>query len=120
VRAAGAVPAWWVSPGAHAGSAWCRAHMLLRHGRGSDEMGVFAGASPCPRRPPPPMSKDRAAVIAEGRGEAARFNFPDGIALAVNDEIVVADTNNHAIRVDTPGGLCARSPAIPRRCSLVI
>ena len=33
-----------------------------------------------------------------------RFNCPDGVALAANDEIVVADTENHAIRVVTPGG----------------
>ena len=32
-----------------------------------------------------------------------RFNCPDGVALAANDEIVVADTGNNAIRVVTPG-----------------
>ena len=42
--------------------------------------------------------------FADGQGEAARFNGPDGVALAANDEIVVADTENHAIRVVTPGG----------------
>ena len=42
--------------------------------------------------------------FANGQGEAARFNGPEGMALAANDEIVVADTNNHAIRVVTPGG----------------
>jgi hypothetical protein len=40
----------------------------------------------------------------DGQGEAARFNRPDGVALAANDEIVVVDTYNHAIRVVTPGG----------------
>ena len=40
----------------------------------------------------------------DGQGDAARFNGPDGVALAANDEIVVADSGNHAIRVVTPGG----------------
>jgi DNA-binding beta-propeller fold protein YncE len=44
------------------------------------------------------------AGFADGQGDAARFNFPCGLALAANDEIVVADTDNHAIRVVTPGG----------------
>ena len=44
------------------------------------------------------------AGFADGQGEDARFNGPDGVALAANDEIVVADTDNHAIRVVTPGG----------------
>jgi sugar lactone lactonase YvrE len=42
--------------------------------------------------------------FADGQGDDARFNGPDGVALAVNDEIVVADTGNNAIRVVTPGG----------------
>jgi hypothetical protein len=42
--------------------------------------------------------------FADGQGEAARFNCPDSVALAVNDEIVVADTGNNANRVVTPGG----------------
>jgi hypothetical protein len=42
--------------------------------------------------------------FADGQGEAARFNEPEGVALAANDELVVADTENHAIRVVTPGG----------------
>ena len=42
--------------------------------------------------------------FADGQGDAARFNCPHGVALAANDEIVVADTENHAIRVVTPGG----------------
>jgi len=44
------------------------------------------------------------AGFADGQGEAARFNFPVGMVLAANDEIVVADTENNAIRVVTPGG----------------
>jgi DNA-binding beta-propeller fold protein YncE len=42
--------------------------------------------------------------FADGQGDAARFRGPQGVALAANDEIVVADTENHAIRVVTPGG----------------
>ena len=32
------------------------------------------------------------------------FNVPWGVAMEVNYEIVVTDTENHAIRVVTPGG----------------
>jgi hypothetical protein len=42
--------------------------------------------------------------FADGQGDTARFNLPEGVALAANDEIVVSDTCNHAIRVVTPGG----------------
>ena len=42
--------------------------------------------------------------FADGQGDAARFYWPAGVALAANDEIVVADTCNHAMRVVTPGG----------------
>jgi hypothetical protein len=42
--------------------------------------------------------------FADGQGEAACFHCPDGVALAANDEIVVVDTGNHAIRVVKPGG----------------
>jgi hypothetical protein len=40
--------------------------------------------------------------FADGQGEAARFNEPEGVELAANDELVVADTENHAIKVVTP------------------
>jgi hypothetical protein len=39
--------------------------------------------------------------FADGQGDAARLNCPCSVALAANDEIVVADTYNHAIRVVT-------------------
>ncbi len=53
--------------------------------------------------------------FADGQGVAARFNGPDGVALAANDEFVVADTENHSIRVVTPGAVpCARSLATGR------
>jgi len=42
--------------------------------------------------------------FADGQGDAARFYCPFDVALAANDEIVVAYTENHSIRVDTPGG----------------
>jgi hypothetical protein len=58
--------------------------------------------------------------IADRRGESVGLNFPDGITLTANDEIVVTDTNNHAIRVVTPGGLCALSTVIPHRCIIVL
>jgi DNA-binding beta-propeller fold protein YncE len=42
--------------------------------------------------------------FVDGRGDTARFYWPAGVTLAANDEIVVADFGNHAIRVVTPGG----------------
>jgi hypothetical protein len=48
--------------------------------------------------------------FADGQGEAARFNWPTGVALAANDEIVVTDTENHAIWVVTPG--CKKGGAV--------
>ena len=47
---------------------------------------------------------NRLPGFADGQGDAARFDSPDGVALAANDSIVVADTGNHAIRVVMPGG----------------
>ena len=52
--------------------------------------------------------------FADRQGDAARFNCPCDVALAANDEIVVADTDNHAIRVVTPAVPCARSLATGR------
>jgi hypothetical protein len=43
--------------------------------------------------------------FGDGHGEAARFNWPEGLELAANDEIIVTDWGNHAIRVVTPGGV---------------
>jgi hypothetical protein len=42
-------------------------------------------------------------AFADGRGDAARFHQPEAVELAANDEIVVADTDNHAIRVVMTG-----------------
>ena len=44
--------------------------------------------------------------FADGQGDAARFNGPDGVALAANDEIVVfADGQGAAARFNRPRGL---------------
>ena len=41
----------------------------------------------------------------DGTGTAARFNFPAGVAMLPDGNIVVADTNNHRIRIVTPAGV---------------
>jgi len=41
----------------------------------------------------------------DGTGTAARFNFPAGIAMLPDGNIVVADTNNNRIRIVTPAGV---------------
>ena len=40
----------------------------------------------------------------DGQGTAARFNYPTGIAVDINNALYVADTNNNAIRVISPTG----------------
>jgi DNA-binding beta-propeller fold protein YncE len=47
---------------------------------------------------PPPGGND-------GTGDAARFQFPSGIAIDGAGILYVADSNNHTIRVITPGGV---------------
>ncbi|MGX9718842.1 gluconolaconase [Stenotrophomonas acidaminiphila] len=42
--------------------------------------------------------------FADGRGEAAAFNTPSGLALDRHGNLYVADTGNHAIRKVTPQG----------------
>jgi sugar lactone lactonase YvrE len=43
---------------------------------------------------------------ADGTGEAARFNYPHGIAVAGNGTVYVADTKNHSIRqISTSGAV---------------
>lgn len=42
---------------------------------------------------------------ADGTNSAARFNLPDGLALDSNNNLYVADTDNHTIRKITPGGV---------------
>jgi len=42
---------------------------------------------------------------ADGTGSAARFNFPYGLAIDLNDNVIVADASNHTIRRITPAGV---------------
>jgi sugar lactone lactonase YvrE len=42
---------------------------------------------------------------ADGRGSAARFWKPHGIALSADGNLLVADSNNHSIRKVTPDGV---------------
>jgi len=42
--------------------------------------------------------------FANGQGENARFNFPNGITIDVAGNLYVADTGNHRIRKITPNG----------------
>jgi hypothetical protein len=50
------------------------------------------------------LAGNREEGISDGQGEAARFNYPLSVTMVANDEIVVADSENHAIRIVTPGG----------------
>jgi len=40
-----------------------------------------------------------------GTGNTARFNFPAGVAVDTNNNVYVADQNNHTIRKITPAGV---------------
>jgi glucose/arabinose dehydrogenase len=44
-------------------------------------------------------------AFADGTGTAARFNTPHAVAVLPNGNIVVADYNNHRIRLVTPEGV---------------
>jgi hypothetical protein len=46
----------------------------------------------------------RSVGNADGTGDAARFNYPEGVAVDSHDNIYVADTNNSMIRKVTPAG----------------
>lgn len=43
--------------------------------------------------------------MADGIGSAARFRFPEGLAVDENGNLYIADTENHRIRRMTPSGL---------------
>jgi sugar lactone lactonase YvrE len=46
-----------------------------------------------------------AAGSADGTGAAARFHFPDGVAVDSAGNVYVADTSNHTIRKVTAAGV---------------
>jgi hypothetical protein len=43
--------------------------------------------------------------FADGTGAAAKFNFPNGVAVDADENIYVADFNNHRIRMVTSAGV---------------
>jgi DNA-binding beta-propeller fold protein YncE len=55
--------------------------------------------------PPAAPSSFGIVGLQDGVGTSARFNAPQGIAVDRLFNLYVADTNNHAIRMVTPGGV---------------
>ena len=51
------------------------------------------------------LAGDGTADFLNGTGTGARFNYPRGVAVLPNGNIVVADANNHRIRQITPAGV---------------
>lgn len=51
------------------------------------------------------LAGDGTADFLNGTGTGARFNYPRGVAVLPNGNIVVADGNNHRIRQITPAGV---------------
>ena len=45
------------------------------------------------------------AGATDGRGQAARFHFPSGVAVDGSNNVYVADSSNHTIRRVTPAGV---------------
>ncbi|MBI2513675.1 MAG: VCBS repeat-containing protein [Opitutae bacterium] len=52
--------------------------------------------------------------IADGTGSAARFNYPDGLAIDSGGNLYVADSNNHTIRRVTPAGAVTTFVGVPQ------
>jgi hypothetical protein len=42
--------------------------------------------------------------LADGQGEAARFNLPHSVVVTANGDYIMTDFGYHALRVVTPGG----------------
>jgi len=53
------------------------------------------------------------AGTTDGVGNAARFNRPRGLAIDRNNNLYVADSNNHTIRRISPDGVIRRSVWLP-------
>jgi sugar lactone lactonase YvrE len=51
--------------------------------------------------------------VVDGTGSAARFGYPEGVAVDASGNVYVADTNNHAIRRITPAGVVAYVAGFP-------
>lgn len=57
--------------------------------------------------------KSRVRGSADGIGEAARFFFPDGVAVDAGGNVFVADIGNQVIRKITPAGVVSTFSDIP-------
>jgi sugar lactone lactonase YvrE len=52
--------------------------------------------------------------FADGQGSAARFNYPDGIAVDSSGNVWVSDSNNHVIRKISPTGAVSTVAGSPQ------
>jgi sugar lactone lactonase YvrE len=51
--------------------------------------------------------------VSDGTGTNARFNFPQGVAVDLSNNVYVADTWNHTIREVTPSGVVRTLAGVP-------